>query len=1044
MTNKAGMGDINPINSAGTLAELIRNLRMPSGVYDPVGQRALVNAPWSLLCPSKIEAEVWHDVKDLGRLSTILSDLPDEISSTSGYYSRRGEDDDKSVILFAWTQLVQGQEYVRFLVLDTKAPFGIGSLVSPLPVLIFEKDGGLACANKAAERISMDMGFASPLSLAHPNDQRALFGADGPQFNDDFARTVHYGQRFFVWQYMTLLGTDYVVLFGQERTREESYHRALRHVVHGIVDVNAQGTLISVTEETATLFNFDSVRDVVQAYSRHPEAFFADDADRIQLRRDLLAGTGVHGRDVEMRRSDGSQLWVRFNATEIHAEGGKLLGYSITVTDITKTRQAEYDLRRRQERYRALVQTAGSVIMFLDADGRILEYNRECEWTFGYSWMEAAGQNFFDFLLVEEDRDRVRMAIRRLLSGEIIKDEVFSFKRRDGDIRLLQWNARAHFGEDGDVAGVICIGQDVTEKLSIERALRLAEEKYRGIFENSAEGLYQSNPLGSVLSANPALVSILGYGSVEELLAQNQELHRHYLNPVSRFRMAGRLLRDGYVQGFETELRRADGKIIWVEENARLVRDENGRPLVVEGSITDVTGRKRSEARIQFLAHHDGLTGLPNRTLFQERLAHAVETSKRDRRNFVLMMFDLDNFKDINDTLGHPIGDLLLQGVGERMRVCLRNEDVVARLGGDEFAVLIHEPGTVEEITFVAQRLIERVSERFMLDGNEVQASTSVGICLYPQDGRDEKDLLRNADLALYCSKAEGRNRYHFFEPRLQVEVQERKAMERDLGHAIEHDELELFYQPIMDITRHQIIGMEALVRWFSPSRGEVSPVEFIPVAERMGIIADIGKWVLYRACMQTKAWFDAGYGDLTISVNLSPLELARHEDLIESVGDVLERSKLNPQQLQFEVTEGAVMDNPREAAITLGILRNQGMRIAIDDFGTGYSSLAYLKRFPVDKIKIDRSFIIDIDSSDGDAAIVRAVVFLARSFGMAVNVEGVETETQLEYIASEGVDEVQGFYFSRPIPAGDMEVLLKANVAGATTLPVKTSGPAL
>ena len=1044
MTIKAGMGDINAINSAGTLAALISNLSMPSGVYDPVGRRLLVNSAWSdwsFGAGPAVGQDGWHALDDVDDLSKILPDLSTEIQMSDGYYSRTETKDGKDVVLFGWKLQISGREYVRFLGIDSDISSGIGSLISPLPVLIFERNGALRCANKAAERLALDVGFITPLSLAHPKDQRALVAPDGPQFDTDSSRTLHYGQRFFQWQCMPLLGADHVVLFGQERTREESYRRALEHAVHGIIDLDADGTVTSVNEETAALFNFDTVREVVQAYLRRPETFYAHDSDRVQLRRDLASGIGVHARDIEMRRADGSQIWVRFNATEIRGEGGGLLGYSVTITDITKNRQAEYDLRRRQERYRALVQTAGSVIMFLDSEGRILEYNRECEWTFGYSWMEAAGQNFFDFLLVQEDRARVRMAVRRLLSGEIIKDEVFSFKRRDGEERLLQWNARAHFGEDGDIAGVICIGQDVTEKLSVERALRHAEEKFRGIFENSAEGLYQSMPLGPVLSANPAFVSILGYETVDELLTQENELQQHYLNPVSRLRLTGRLLRDGIVQGYETELRRADGRIIWVEENARLVRDERGRPTVIEGSITDVTDRKRSEARIQFLAHHDGLTGLPNRTLFQERLAAAVEICKRERRSFVLMMFDLDNFKDINDTLGHPIGDLLLQGVGERMRVCLRNEDVVARLGGDEFAVLIHEPGSAEEVTFVAQRLIERVSERFMLEGNEVQASTSVGICMYPQDGRDEKDLLRNADLALYCSKAEGRNRYHFFEPRLQVEVQERKAIERDLGHAIENDELELFYQPIIDMGGHRIIGMEALVRWFSPSRGLVSPVEFIPVAERMGIIADIGKWVLNRACAQTRAWRDDGYGELTISVNLSPLELARHEDLIESVGDVLARSGLDPHQLQFEVTEGAVMDNPREAAITLGILRNQGIRIAIDDFGTGYSSLAYLKRFPVDKIKIDRSFIIDIDSSDGNAAIVRAVVFLARSFGMAVNVEGIETETQLDHIASEGVDEVQGFYFSKPVPSGEMEILLKANVSGATKLPVNVLG---
>lgn len=1037
MTNKPGMGAIISNDVAGILAALIGHLRVPSGIYDPIGESLLVNAPWAQMITSDLAKDTWHMIDAHPEIARNIREISAEALKTVGYFSRVDKIDGHDVQFFAWQLTHADQVYVRIIALqDADATTGTGVLISPQPVLVVERDGGLRFCNKAAEQAALEIGFPSAMSLMRPAGQRALI-EEGEDIADwDEIRTVHYGQRIYQWQRMPLPAQDAVALFGEERTREESYRRALENAVHGIIDLAADGTLTSVNEETATLFGYENVRELRQAYISKSEKFYARIEDLKELRRDLIAGHGIHSRDVEMRRQDGSQLWVEINATDIRGEGGLLLGYSVTVTDITKSRQAEYDLRRRQERYRALVQTAGSVILFLDSEGRILEYNRECEWTFGYSWMEAAGQNFFDFLLLDGERDQVRQAIRRLISGEIIKDEVISFRRRDGEVRLLQWNARAHFGEDGDVAGVICIGQDVTEKLSVERALRLAEEKYRGIFENSAEGLYQSRPLGEILSANPAFVSILRYDSADELLSPHNDFSDCYLNPTNRCRLMGKLLRDGVVQGFEAEMRCRDGKIIWVEENARLIRDDKGLPILIEGSITDITDRKRSEARIQFLAHHDGLTGLPNRTLFQERLAAAVKRGKHEKRSFVLMLFDLDNFKDINDTLGHPIGDLLLQGVGERMRVCLRNEDVVARLGGDEFAVLIHDPGTAEEVTFVAQRLIERVSERFMLEGNEIQVSTSVGICLFPQDGRDEKDLLRNVDLALYCSKAEGRNRYHFFEPRLQVEVQERKALERDLGHAIENDELELFYQPIIDIANHRIIGMEALVRWFHPSRGQVSPVDFIPVAERMGIIADVGRWVLNQACKQTREWVDAGYGELTISVNLSPLELARHEDLIESVGDVLERSRLNPNQLQFEVTESAVMDNPREAAITLGILRNQGIRIAIDDFGTGYSSLAYLKRFPVDKIKIDRSFIIDLDSRDGNAAIVRAVVFLARSFGMAVNVEGIETEMQLERIVSEGVDEVQGFYFSKPIPASEFELLLKSNVTMAFDVP--------
>lgn len=1012
---------------ARNLTALIAQDRVPAAIVDTVRNMVLSNEAWCDLLEPGATPGGWHSYALPEHLACFRT-LIDTCRRTGEQQSCFCPRDNDRLVCFVWPLVTGDAQFLRLLVFNERDyPCGSGLVSSPLPVLVVDSVANFIYANAAAERVALETGHGSAADLTRPKGQRRIGIVSE---DEDPIRTVHYGHRIFQWQQSPLPGGSAIAFYGQERTREESYRRALEHAVQGIVDISAEGTITSVNEEAARLFGYDSVRDLKQAYLQNSEKFYARESDQRELSRLLLEDGGISGREIEMRREDGSQIWVKINGTEIRGEGGVLLGFSLTLVDVTKSRQAEYDLRRRQERYRALVQTAGSAILFLDTEGRILEYNRECEWTFGYSWMEAAGQNFFEMMLLDRERDDVAMRVRRLIAGEIIKDEVISFKRRDGEVRLLQWNARAHFAESGDVTGVICIGQDVTERVSVERALRLAEEKYRGIFENSAEGLYQSKMLGGLLSANPAFVSILGYETAEDLLSHTPEKDFNiYLNPANRLRLAGKLLRDGYVQGFETEVRRRDGKIIWIEENARLVRDEQGIPVIIEGSITDITDRKRSEARIQFLAHHDGLTGLPNRTLFQERLAAAVARGKQERRSFVLMLFDLDNFKDINDTLGHPIGDLLLQGVAERMRVCLRNEDVVARLGGDEFAVLIHEAGSPDEIALVAQRLIERVSERFMLDGNEVQASTSVGICIYPQDGRDEKDLLRNVDLALYCSKEEGRNRYHFFEPRLHQDVQERKALERDLSHAIENDEFELFYQPIIDIADHRIIGMEALVRWFHPSRGMVSPVDFIPVAERMGIITDVGQWVLNQACAQTRRWRDAGFGKLTISVNLSPIELARHEDLLESVGDALADSGLDPRQLQFEVTEGAVMDNPREAAITLGMLRNQGIRIAIDDFGTGYSSLAYLKRFPVDKIKIDRSFIIDIDSEEGDAAIVRAVVFLARSFGMAVNVEGIETERQLERIAAEGVDEVQGFYFSKPLPMGDMQKLLEAQL---------------
>ncbi|WP_073953630.1 bifunctional diguanylate cyclase/phosphodiesterase [Thalassospira sp. TSL5-1] len=1023
------MGAIISLDVATNVAALIACDKVPAAVIAPDRHEMQVNSAWiGTFGAPGTKSALWQPFGDCHYISVI-------IDKASGCEDRAEPQGDVFVLPVAgmdhcyflgWWLPADGGNLIRVMMLGQQDRLvSSGLMISPLPVLLLTAQGDFHHGNAAAELIALEVGLPNVAALATPNGQRPLTGL--PE-EGDYLRSVHYGQRIFQWRRTELLDHRGIALFGRDCTREESYRRALEHAVQGIVDLTPDGRVTSVSDAVAPLFGYDSTAEVKRAYLLNPERFYASDDDMADLRQQLSRGNGFTGREIEMRRQDGSQIWMRVNATVIYGEGGILLGYSVTLIDVTKSRQAEHDLRRRQERYRALVQTAGSVIMFLDTEGRILEYNRESEWTFGYSWMEAAGRNFFDLLVVERERRSVALRINRMIAGEIIKDEVISICRKDGEIRLLQWNARAHFAENGTVAGVICIGQDVTEKNAVERALRLAEEKYRGIFENSAEGLYQAKPLGQLLSANPAFVSILGYLNEQDLIADEKMVRDgFYLQAGMRFRFTGRLLRDGYVQGFEAELRRADGKIIWIEENARLVRDERGLPVLIEGSITDITDRKRSEARIQFLAHHDGLTGLPNRTLFQERMVDAVERCKRENCTFALMLFDLDNFKDINDTLGHPIGDLLLQGVGERMRVGLRSDDVVARLGGDEFAVLIYNPASPAAIAAVAQQLIERISERFMLEGNEVMVSTSVGICLYPKDGKDEKDLLRNVDLALYCSKAEGRNRYQFFETRMQLEVQERKALERDLSGAIAKGEFEVFYQPIVDVRDHRIVGMEALVRWFHPTRGLVSPVEFISVAERMGIIAEVGKWVLNTACLQTRKWRDAGLGTLLISVNLSPIELARHEDLLESVGNVLAETGLDPRQLQLEVTEGAMMDNPREAAITLGMLRNQGIRIAIDDFGTGYSSLAYLKRFPVDKLKIDRSFVIDLNEEDGNSAIVRAVVFMARSFGMSINAEGIETQKQLERISDEGVDELQGFYFSKPLPAAEMEALLQA-----------------
>ena len=440
----------------------------------------------------------------------------------------------------------------------------------------------------------------------------------------------------------------------------------------------------------------------------------------------------------------------------------------------------------------------------------------------------------------------------------------------------------------------------------------------------------------------------------------------------------------------------------------------------------DVTERKMAAARIQHLAHHDGLTGLPNRILFQERLRSALAQAKRLGHRVALLFLDLDKFKDINDILGHHVGDLLLKAVAKRLLRCVRETDTVARLGGDEFAVLLTNLADPEGAGSVAETIISSVADPFGLEEHEVLTSTSVGITLFPDDADDADQLLKNADLAMFRSKAEGRNGYRFYIAEMNAEVLARKVVERDLRQALGTDQLELHYQPLIEVASGKIVGCEALLRWRHPVRGWVSPADFIPVVERTDLIAPLGRWILHRACLQGRSWAREGLPPLTIAVTLSPALFKHHQGLLGMVDDILSQTGMLPELLQLEITEGIAMQNVDDTIEVLRRLRGMGVRISIDDFGTGYSSLNYLKRFPVDKLKIDRSFVVDIGLHPGNAAVVEAIVNLGHSLGTRVNVEGVETREQLDFLSRHNVDEAQGFFFSQAMPADEFARLVR------------------
>jgi diguanylate cyclase (GGDEF)-like protein len=453
-----------------------------------------------------------------------------------------------------------------------------------------------------------------------------------------------------------------------------------------------------------------------------------------------------------------------------------------------------------------------------------------------------------------------------------------------------------------------------------------------------------------------------------------------------------------------------------------------GSAGVVHATVVDISDRKRAEQQIEFHAYHDVLTHLPNRKLFTDRLRHSMTRSKRTGRSVAVMFIDIDHFKTINDTLGHTAGDELLLEMSRRLRSCVREDDTVARLGGDEFTVILAELREPEDAMKVAQTILDAVQEPVTIASMPIVVTASIGISLYPNDGVDPESLLRNADSAMYRAKEAGRNTYQLCTDEMKSRAMERLSLEARLRTALRDDQLRLAYQPQINLLTGRTVGVEALVRWNDPERGIVHPSAFIPIAEESRLIVPLGEWVLRTACRQMKEWHDSGSGPIRIAVNLSARQFAQ-QDLVEMVRSALDDVTLDASYLELEITETTAMQNGEVTVDVLRALREIGVGISIDDFGMGYSSLNYLKRFPITAVKIDRAFVRDLATDDGDAAIVSAVIGMARSLRLRVIAEGVETAEQFAFLRGKNCDEAQGFYFSRPLPPEELSRALVAPV---------------
>ena len=547
--------------------------------------------------------------------------------------------------------------------------------------------------------------------------------------------------------------------------------------------------------------------------------------------------------------------------------------------------------------------------------------------------------------------------------------------------------------------------------------MREAERRYRSIFENAIEGIYQSTPSNGYLAVNPALARMYGYDSPQELISTLRDIdHQVYVDPQRRLEFKRLMSKHGVVTNFESRVHRRNGEIIWISENARSVYNSDGSLLFFEGTVEAITERKLHEAEIQFQATHDALTGLPNRTLLYDRMQQAVLHSERYGNLTAIAFLDLDQFKFINDSLGHQVGDELLKITAQRLTSCLRESDTVARQGGDEFVLLLTDQPNEEAITQTMQRVLHEVSQPWKANDLDFQITCSIGLTLCPDDGRDAETLLKNADSAMYKAKELGRNNFQYFSAEMNTSVTDRLELLNRLRQAITNEDFVLHYQPKVSLASHRIVGAEALVRWNSAHSGMVSPASFIPLAEETGLIIPLGIWVLRTACRQNRAWQDAGYPPIPISVNLSPRQLARG-DIVEVVKRILDETGLQAQYLELEITESVMTTDVEKSFALLTQLRALGVKISLDDFGTGYSSLSYLKRFPVDTLKIDQSFVRDIATDQDSGAIVKAIISLGRNLNLTVLAEGIETQDQFRFLLANGCDEGQGYLMSKPIP---------------------------
>ena len=779
------------------------------------------------------------------------------------------------------------------------------------------------------------------------------------------------------------------------------------------------------SDECYRLFGYEP-GSIQPSYNLFLQAIHPEDRDMVhEINAQSLAGRTPHQVDFRVVLPSGEVRYFHNQGRVFLDEHtGQPIRTSGTTQDITERKQTEAEFRRQAAYLEAILASMPQGISVFDENFRLRYWNR--------GFVDALqlppeqvfeGASHADLTLVPARRGELGPGdpgeLVRQRQAEIARFEPHRKERRraNGRTQLLEVHP---LRLENSVAGFITTYTDITDRKQMEERLLLADK----VFANSPVGILIADEAGRVLSINPAFSVITGYQPME-ILGYEADSLLHLCNQDRLESMAEGLGEHGRWAG-EVPGQRKNGLnyAMWLDITRIQEAGGGAHHLWI---LADITERKRAEARINHLAHHDPLTGLPNRLSLLSRLEQALPEARRYHWNLGLFFIDLDRFKVINDTLGHLVGDQLLMEVAGRLAATVRESDTVARLGGDEFVILLPDVGDAADAAAVAGKIIDALAEPIRVEGHELHTSPSIGISLYPLDGDEAETIMRNADTAMYHAKAAGRNTFQFYAEEMNQAATERLTLERKLRQAVARGEFSLHFQPQFAVGSRQPTGVEALLRWHTEEDGPISPARFIPIAEETGLIVGIGTWVLREACRQMRAWLDAGLAPVRVAVNLSARQL-KQRDFPETVAQALSDSGLPAHLLELEITESAVMEQPKEAIQLLTELRGMGVTLAIDDFGTGYSSLAYLKLFPIDHLKIDRSFVADIEHDLNDRSIAFGTFALAHSLGLNVIAEGVETEDQLELLSCNGCDEIQGYLFSKPLPADQALAFLKAS----------------